>query len=120
MRVRHGVLPGRVKRALSILGQSIVLCLAALSGMLFLHKLIPSLHVVHVIAQQGLIRRQYEFDWLFSVAITYCVFLLVGLITRRLRTSWIASTAAFLLTILIIVVFTKVGFKEIDLLYGPN
>ena len=109
-----------MKRALSILGQSIVLFLAAFAGMLFLRRLVPSLHLVHVLSQDGFLRRQYEFDWLISVAFVYVVFLLLGLAFRRVRTSWIASTAAFLLTVLILVLFTKIGFKEVNLLYGSN
>lgn len=109
-----------MKRALSILGQSLLLFLAAFAGMLFLGKLIPSLHLVHVVSQQGFLRRQYEFDWLLSVSFVYVLFLLIGLVTRRLRSSWIASTAAFFLTVFVIVVFTKIGFKDINLLYGVN
>ena len=109
-----------MKRALSILGQSLLLFFAAFAGMLFLGKLVPSLHLVHVVSQQGFLRRQYEFDWLLSVSFVYLLFILIGLLTRRLRTSWIASTAAFVLTIFVIVVFTKIGFKDINLLYGAN
>ncbi len=109
-----------MKRALSILGQSILLFLSALAGMLFLRRLLPALHVVHVISQQNFLRRQYEFDWLLSVSLLYGIFLLIGLVTRRIRTSWISSTVAFVLTILVIVVFTKIGFKDVNLLYGND
>lgn len=109
-----------MKRALSILGQMIVFFLAAFAGMLFLGKLAPSLHVVRVLSQEGFLRRQYEFDWLISVSFVYAIFLLIGLVTRRIRTSWIASTVAFVLTVLVLVAFTKIGFKDIDLLYGNN
>ena len=109
-----------MKRALSILGQSILLFFAAFAGMLFLGKLVPSLHVVHVVSQQGFMRRQYEFDWLLSTSCVYALFLLTGLLTRRIRTSWIASTAAFVLTVFVIAVFTKIGYKDINLLYGAN
>ncbi len=107
-----------MKRALSTLGQMIVLFLAAFTGMLFLAKLLPQLHVVHVVSQQGFIRRQYEFDWLFTVSFVYILFLLIGLVTKRIRTSWIASTLAFVLTVLILALFTKIGFKDVNLLYG--
>ena len=109
-----------MKRVLSTLGQSIVLFVAAFAGMLFLRRLAPSLHMVHVLSQDGFLRRQYEFDWLISVSFVYVVFLLLGVMLRRFRTSWIASTAAFVLTVLSLIVFTKIGFKEVNLLYGSN
>ena len=109
-----------MKRTLSTLGQMLVLFLAAIAGMLFLGKLAPSLHLVHVVSQSGFLRRQYEFDWLVSASFVYLLFLLLGLLTRRIRTSWIASTAAFVLTVVVIALFTKIGFKDINLLYGAN
>jgi len=104
-----------MKRALSILGQTILLLLTAVAGMLA-----HPFHLIRVLSQQGFTRRQYEFDWLVSVAIAYTLFLLIGLLTRRIRTSWIGTTAALLLTLLIIVLFTKIGYKDLNLLYGSN
>ena len=105
-------------RALSTLGQMIVLCLAAFTGMLFLGRVMPSLHVVHVVSQQNFVRRQYEYDWIFSAGFVYIIFLLLGIVTRRIRTSWVSSTLAFVLTILILALGTKIGFKDVSLLYG--
>ncbi len=107
-----------MKRALSTLGQMIVLCLAAFIGMLFLGRVIPSLHVVHILSQQNFVRRQYEYDWIFSAGFAYVVFLLLGVVTRRIRSSWISSTLAFVLTVLILALGTKIGFKDVNLLYG--
>lgn len=102
-----------MKRALSILGQAILFYLTALVGMLW-----RPFHVTHVIMQQGYTRRQYEFDWLLCDGILYLALLLVWLITRRIRTAWIGTTIAFVLTLLVIALFTKIGYKDANLLYG--
>lgn len=109
-----------LKRVFSILGQSVAMFVAAFAGMLFLRRLAPSLHVVHVLSQDGFLRRQYEFDWMIAVFCVYVLFLAIGLGFRRIRTSWITSTAALVLTVVVLVVFTKIGFKDVNLLYGPN
>jgi len=105
-----------MKRALSILGQTLLLLLTAIIGGVVL----PSLHLSPLHAARALSlgpngQRIYEFDWLFLTLALYAVFLLIGLIVKRLRTSWINSTAALVLTILIIGLFTKLGFKDIPL-----
>ena len=102
-----------MKRALSILGQAVLFFLTALAGMLW-----RPFHVTHVIAQQGYTRRQYEFDWLLCDGILYLVLLLIWLIARRIRTGWISTTVAFVLTVLVIALFTKIGYKDADLLYS--
>lgn len=102
-----------MKRALSIAGQTILLLLTAVTGMLA-----RPFRLTHVLSQQGYMRRQYEFDWLLSAGIAYAVFLLIGFITRRIRTSWLNTTIALVLTLLIVVLFTKVGYKDINLLYS--
>ena len=107
-----------MKRALSIAGQMLVMVLAAFTGMLFLGKLVPQLHLVHVVSQQGFTRRQYEFDWLLSVGFVYVLFLLIGLATKRIRTSWLSTTVAFVLTVALLALFTHIGFKDANLLYG--
>ena len=71
-----------------------------------------------MIAQEGYTRRQYEFDWLLCDGILYLVLLLVGLVARRIRTSWISTTVAFVLTVLVIALFTKIGYKDANLLYS--
>lgn len=101
-----------MKRALATFGQMILFFITALAGMLW-----RPFHVTHVIAQQGYTRRQYEFDWLLCDGILFLVLLLIGVVTRRIRTSWISTTVAFVLTVLVIVLFTKIGYKDADLLY---
>ena len=108
-----------MKRILSIVGQTIVMILAAFTGMLFLGKLVPQLHVVHVVSQQGFTRRQYEFDWLLSVFFIAIVFLLFGLILPKTRRSaWLSTVIAFVLTVALLAIFTHIGFKDANLLYG--
>ena len=107
-----------MKRALSILGQMFVMAIAAFTGMLFLGKLLPSLHIVHVISQQGFTRRQYEFDWLFATDCVYICIQLIGLATTPPRTASHGTPVPFLLTVLILALFTKFGFKDVPLLYG--
>lgn len=102
-----------MKRALSIAGQTVLLLLTAVAGMLS-----HPFHLVRVLSQQGYLRRQYEFDWLLSVGLAYLLFLLAGLITRRIRTSWVGTTAALVITVGIVVLFTKIGYKDMNLLYG--
>ena len=102
-----------MKRALAVLGQIVLFFLTALAGMLW-----RPFHVTHVIAQEGYTRRQYEFDWLLCDGILYLVLLLVGLVARRIRTSWISTTVAFVLTVLVIALFTKIGYKDANLLYS--
>ncbi len=102
-----------MKRALSVFGQMVLFFLTAVAGMLW-----RPFHLTHVIAQEGYVRRQYEFDWLLCDGILLVVLLLIGVLTRRVRTRWVATTLAFALTVLIIVLLTKIGYKDADLLYG--
>ncbi|GAA3754588.1 hypothetical protein [Terriglobus aquaticus] len=102
-----------MKRVLSILGQSVLFFLTAIAGMLW-----RPFHVTHVIAQQGYTRRQYEFDWLLCDGILYLLLLLVSLLARRIRTGWISTTVAFVLTVVVIALFTKIGYKDANLLYS--
>ena len=102
-----------MKRAVAVLGQSILFFLVAVVGMLW-----RPLHVTHVIAQQGYTRRQYEFDWLLCDGVLCLLLLLIGLIARRIRSGWISTTVAFVLTVLVIVLFTRIGYKDADLLYS--
>lgn len=104
-----------IKRALSILGQVVLMLLTAVTGML-----LRPFHLTRVLSQQGYLRRQYEFDWLVSVGIAYAIFLLVGLVTRRIRSSWIGTTVALVLTLLIVVLLTRIGYKDVNLLYRQN
>ncbi len=104
-----------MKRVLSVLGQTLLLLVTAVAGMLA-----RPFHMTRVLAQQGVERRQYEFDWLLSVGIVTGLFLLTGLITRRIRTSWISTAIAFALTLLIVVLFTKIGYRDVNLLYGDR
>ncbi len=108
-----------LKRILSITGQLFVMVLAAFAGMLFLGKLVPGLHVVHVISQQGFTRRQYEFDWLLSVGFVAVLFLLLGLISpKSRRTAWLSTVIAFAITVALLALFTHIGYKDVNLLYG--
>lgn len=100
-----------MKRLLSILGQSVLFFLTAIAGMLW-----RPFHVTHVIAQEGYVRRQYEFDWLLCDGILYLALLLIWLLARRIRTGWLSTTVAFVLTVLVIAVFTKIGYKDANLL----
>ncbi len=102
-----------MKRVFAVLGQIILFFITALAGMLW-----RPFHMTHVIAQEGYTRRQYEFDWLLCDGILYLVLLLIGLIARRIRTSWISTTVAFVLTALVIALFTKIGYKDANLLYS--
>ena len=102
-----------MKRALAVLGQMVLFFITAIAGMFW-----RPFHVTHVIAQQGYTRRQYEFDWLLCDGILFLVLLLIGLVARRIRTTWIGTAVAFVLTVLVIVLFTKIGYKDADLLYG--
>ncbi len=105
-----------MKRILSIIGQTISLLIAAV----FFGIVLPGLqrspfHVIHVLHQDTLLRRQYEFDWLIGVSLLYVAFLLIGLLARRLRTSWVGSTVAFAVTLLIVLLLTHIGYKDVPL-----
>ena len=102
-----------MKRALAVLGQMILFFLTAFAGMLW-----RPFHVTHVIAQEGYTRRQYEFDWLLCDGVLFLLLLLIGVIARRIRSSWISTTIAFVLTVLVLVLFTKIGYKDANLLYS--
>ena len=102
-----------MKRALAILGQMILYFVTAFAGMLW-----RPFHVTHVIAQQGYTRRQYEFDWLLCDGVLLLALLVIGIVARRIRTSWISTTVAFGLTLLILVLFTSIGYKNADLSYA--
>ena len=109
-----------MKRALLIALQTVLLLITAVVFGVVLPGLHRSpFHVVHVLSQQGFLRRQYEFDWLIAVVLGYLLLVLIGLVTRRIRTSWVGSTIALVLTILIGMLL-KFGFKEVNLLYGGN
>ena len=102
-----------MKRVLAVLGQMILFFITALAGMLW-----RPFHITHVIGQQGYTRRQYEFDWLLCDGVLFLILLLIGVVARRIRTSWISTTVAFVLTVLVIVLFTKIGYKDVNLLYA--
>ena len=104
-----------MSRVLSVLGQIALFLLTAVAGML-----LRPFHVTHVLSQGGFIRRQYEFDWLISVGIVYALCLVIGLLTKRIRTSWISTTIAFVLTLLVLLLFTRIGYKDANLLYGAS
>ena len=105
-----------MKRALSIIGQTLLLLLAAvIFGIVLPGTGHSPFHVVHVLRQDAAVRRQYEFDWLIGVALLYVVFLLIGLAARRLRISWIGSTIAFAITVLAIFLLTHIGYKDVPL-----
>ena len=104
-----------MKRALSIISQTILLVIAAVVFGIVLPGIHRSpFHMVHVIKQDSLLRRQYEFDWLIGVSLLYAMFLLIGLAARRIRTSWIGSTVALAITILIGLLL-RLGFKDMPL-----
>lgn len=100
-----------MKPAFAVLGQMVLFFLTAIAGMLW-----RPFHLTHVIAQEGYTRRQYEFDWLLCDGILFLVLLLIGVLTRRIRTTWISTTVAFVLTLLVIALFTRIGYKDAHLL----
>ena len=100
-----------MKRVLAVVGQMVLFFLTAIGGMLW-----RPFHLTHIIAQEGYTRRHYEFDWLLCDGILLLVLLLTGVVTRRIRTAWISTTVAFVLTVLVIAVFTKIGYKDANLL----
>lgn len=102
-----------MKRALSVLGQTILLLLAAVVfGIVLPGTHHSPFHVVRVLSSQGFQRRQYEFDWLIGVGLVYLLLLLIGVLTKRIRRSWRTSTFALAITLLVVLLFTKIGFKE--------
>jgi hypothetical protein len=100
-----------MKQALSVLGQTIVMFLAAVGGFVA-GMTVPAIRVTRVISQTSTNIRTYDYDWIFAVVLLYILFLLIGILRKRIRTSWITSTVALALTIAIVLAFTQLGIKD--------
>src|ERR1700761_7775468 len=97
-----------MKQVLSIVGQTILLFLAALGGFVA-GVAVPSLRVTHVLSRTATTIRTYDYDWIIAVVLVYLIFLLIGVVRKRIQTSWITSTVALVLTIVLVLSFTQIG-----------
>ena len=100
-----------MKGAMIVLLETLLLLIAAVAGF-FAGVLRPSLQLARVVSQTASSVRTYDFDWLVAVLTVYVLLLLPAAAGKRIRTGWIAPTIALLLTLLIVLVFTRLGFKD--------
>jgi hypothetical protein len=100
-----------MRTALAVLGQTLLLFLAALGGFM-LGAAVPALRISRVTAHTELYTRTYDFDWLIVVLLVYAALVGFGVIRKRVRTSAISATVALAITIVVVVLFTQIGVKE--------
>lgn len=103
-----------MKQALATIGQTVLLLLVAV-GAFVTGMFVPAVRLTHEMSRTATNLRTYDFDWLVAVALAYALLLLIGVLRRRIRTSWVASTAAFVLTVAIVLLFTQLGVKDTSL-----
>ncbi len=95
----------------SVLWRAVVLYLAALAGFAG-GVAMPALRVSRTLSHTATSIRTYDYDWLIAVLLVYLLMLVVSTVRRRLRQSWLASTAALVLTAAVVLLFTQLGVKE--------
>ncbi|SEC13502.1 hypothetical protein [Terriglobus roseus] len=100
-----------MRTALAVLGQTLLLFVAALGGFM-LGAAVPALRISRVTAHTELYTRTYDFDWLIAVVLVYAALLGYGALRKRMKTCAISATIALAITILVVVVFTQIGVKE--------
>jgi hypothetical protein len=100
-----------MRTALAVVGQTLLLFLAALGGFM-VGAAVPALRISRVTAHTGLYTRTYDFDWVIAVLLVYAALLAFGAIRKRMRSSAISATIALVITIVVIAVFTQIGVKE--------
>jgi NAD/NADP transhydrogenase beta subunit len=108
-----------MKQVLSIAGQTVLLFAAAFAGFL-LGMFVPALRLSHEVSRTATSIRTYDLDWLLAVLLVYALILLIAFFRQTVRTTWIGTTVALVLTIAIVMLFTQIGVKDtpIALLLG--
>ena len=101
-----------MRTALAVLGQTLLLFVAALCGFM-LGAAVPALRISRVTAHTALYTRTYDFDWLIAVLLVYAVLIGFAAMRKHARTGAISASIALAITIVIVVVFTQIGVKEI-------
>jgi hypothetical protein len=100
-----------MRTALAVLGQTLLLFVAALGGFM-LGAAVPALRISHVTAHTELYTRTYDFDWLIVVLLVYAALLGFGAMRKRVRSAAISATIALVITLVVVLVFTQIGVKE--------
>ena len=100
-----------MKQVVSVVWQAVVLYIAAFAGFVA-GVAMPALRVSRVISHTATTIRTYDFDWLIAVLLVYALLLLVAAVRGRLRQSWVVTTAALLLVLAVVLLFTQLGVKE--------
>lgn len=100
-----------MKLLFSVVWQAVVLYLAAFAGFVA-GMTMPALRVSRVLSQTANSVRTYDYDWLIALLLMYVLLLLVGVARRRVRTSWIGTTVALVITVSVVLLFTRLGIKE--------
>lgn len=100
--------------ALSTLGQTLLLLLSGFAGFLA-GVAVPALRLPYEVARTASYVRTFDFDWVVAVLLVYAL-LLFSAARHRARTGWLPSTLALVLTLAILLLFTRLGFKETPLI----
>ena len=59
--------------------------------------------------------RTYDFDWLIAVLLVYVLLLLIGALRKRLRSTALSATIAFILVVAGVLLFTQLGIKNTNI-----
>jgi hypothetical protein len=102
-----------MKQAFAVLWQTIVLVIAAWSGFVA-GMIVPSIRIQRVISQTAVSLKTYDYNWIVAVVIVYALLLLIGVLRKRLRATLITATAALILTLVLLALFTHIGVKEVN------
>lgn len=100
-----------MKPIFSVVWQAVVLYVAAFAG--FVAGItVPALRVSRVLSQTATSVRTYDYNWLLAMLLMYALLLLSGVLRRRIRASWVATTIALVITLAVVLLFTQLGIKE--------
>jgi uncharacterized membrane protein len=103
-----------MKTALAVLWQTILLVVVAWAGFIA-GMTVPAVRIQRTLLQTPTHIRTYDYDWIVAVLIVYVLLLLAGAARKRLRETAISATAALVVTVGLLVLFTQIGIKDVTL-----
>ncbi len=103
-----------MKMALHVLWQTIVLFVVAWAAFIA-GLLVPVIRFTRTLIQTPTHTRTYDFDWIIAVLIVYVLLLVIGAARKRLRESVVSATAALVITVAVLTLFTQIGIKDVTL-----
>lgn len=103
-----------MKSAMAVLWQAVVLFIAAWAG--FIAGMVsPAVRIQRVVSQTPTAIRTYDYDWIIAVLVVYLLLIVIGALRKRLRESLVHATAALIVVVAVLLLFTQIGIKETSL-----